>query len=38
MIIRNLIKEKYDNNIIIPAAGKISRGNYIKDLKNFFDE
>jgi protoporphyrinogen oxidase len=37
-IIRNLIEEKYDNNIIIPAAGKISRGNYIKDLRKYFDE
>ena len=37
-VILNLIKEKYNNNIIIPAAGKISRANYIKDLRKYFDE
>ena len=37
-ILKKLIKDKYDNSIFIPSAGKTTRGNYIKDLREYFDE
>ena len=37
-ILRNLIREKYNNSVFIPSAGTITRGNYIKGLKEYFNE
>ena len=37
-ILKNFIKEKYNNSVFIPSAGRITRGNYIKDLKEYFNE
>ena len=36
-ILKKLIKDKYDNSIFIPSAGKTTR-EIIKDLREYFDE
>jgi protoporphyrinogen oxidase len=37
-VLKNLIKEKYNDQILIPSAGRTTRGNYIKDLREHFNE
>lgn len=37
-ILKNFIKKKYNDKILIPSAGRTTRGNYIKDLREYFNE
>lgn len=37
-IIKNFLKTEYDNKVILPAAGIITRGKYLKEIKNIFCE
>ena len=37
-VLKNFIRKKYNNQILIPSAGRTTRGNYIKDLREHFND